>query len=1120
MNRALTRCLLGTVLLVTLSASARSVRPVTKGDASSAPIAFSDPDGQELTLDELSVKAAVHGMLSLTELELRFRNPQSRRIEGRFTCVLPAGAAISRFAKEVNGQLMEGEVVERLKANQVYDAILHEMRDPALLEQDQGNRFSARIFPIEANATVRLVLSYSRLLPLTDGVRTYTLPLRGLPTVGRFRFHGIFSPLPGETATASSQKLKGLAGARVANVQTLDLDELNLTPEHDVELSWRPAAGAPNVQVLTAGDFVLTAFRSPGNGPRAAAVQRPWVFFVDTSASGAEGMVPRAAALEAVLAALPANDEVELIAFDQEIEPLGKSTAALWAKRVRPALEKRGFLGGTDLQAALTRLARIASERPETRFVLVSDGVATLGKTSAADLISAVATLKAPLSALVLGSRQDEATLRALVASRGRIVTVPLSEGMAASAADAARRLALPVGMTLRVADPSAEWAFPHVVSDVQAGSEVVLLSKRRPGAVPRGQLLQGEKVLLSVTGAVPLPTGAFEPLLQREAYRAYLEHLAEREATEKEPAVREALANEQVKVSVAQRVLIPRTTLLVLESEADYLRFGLDRRALAGVLTVGVTGVERLDRKTAITRGDSIARSEPNRSWKGDVKDQRPADESELKQKKEATKSLAAAKPASPMQAHERRAGEERRQNETNDDKHARVEDRDEPVVLGSVDSAGVAGGVDGGVEGGVAGGVPGGVSGGVTGGVSGGRRNAGRAADNVPPPPPGRAPEPGAAPREASGSRNQAATGLAESPRPVTRSVTGPGPVPGPAWTVPFTVPAADVDRLQREVDANPRLRSAYNALSEALLVNQDWKRLRDLMRRWQPFDPENPHVYECLGEAALKLGYRSEATRAFGSLVEIAPGKVELLQRAGLLLFRAGATRLAEAPLRKALELRPDRVNAYRHLALVLWQEGRLDEAAQVLERARKQTFPGWYGNAQRVVAEELAYVYRAILEKSPSRDGEIRERARQSGANLEITDALRVTLAWETDANDVDLHVVDPRGEECFYSHRGTGTGLSLYEDITRGFGPEVIRTQALTPGTYSIGVNYFSSGPMGVSRGVLVVMRPGAGKDALQIVPFRLVEGGRDMRLLARVEAAQASAARKTVKIAR
>src|SRR5437588_11351219 len=49
-----------------------------------APISLADSDGQELTVEDLSVRTAVHGMLSLTEIEIRFRNPKSRRIEGRF----------------------------------------------------------------------------------------------------------------------------------------------------------------------------------------------------------------------------------------------------------------------------------------------------------------------------------------------------------------------------------------------------------------------------------------------------------------------------------------------------------------------------------------------------------------------------------------------------------------------------------------------------------------------------------------------------------------------------------------------------------------------------------------------------------------------------------------------------------------------------------------------------------------------------------------------------------------------------------------------------------------------------------------------------------------------------
>jgi hypothetical protein len=167
---------------------------------------------------------------------------------------------------------------------------------------------------------------------------------------------------------------------------------------------------------------------------------------------------------------------------------------------------------------------------------------------------------------------------------------------------------------------------------------------------------------------------------------------------------------------------------------------------------------------------------------------------------------------------------------------------------------------------------------------------------------------------------------------------------------------------------------------------------------------------------------------------------------------------------------------------------------------LESALRNEFPGWYGNVQRVMREELGYIYRAWMKHEPEKREQIAARARERNISLERRDALRITLAWETDANDVDLHVVDPNGEECYYGHQSTRSGLELYEDITQGLGPEVIRSGRVKPGTYHVGVRYFAAGPMGVSRGLVVVMRD----DDIEVHPFRLVQGGGDIRYVTRV----------------
>jgi len=968
------------------------------------PFSLSDPDGQELILEELNVHSAIHGMLSLTELEFRFRNPKARRVEGRFNCVLPPDAAISRFAKEVNGQLMEGEVVERLRANQVYEQFLHQMRDPALLEQDQGNRFSARIFPIESNASVRILLSYSALLPMRNGVRTYNLPLRGLPKVNKLTFRALVQTLPGEsssTTTASDSLTHSTA-------DVITMEKHDFVPQHDINLTWKPAENAPTTHLLRAGDFYIRSFR-PEMRSSVTDAPHDWLLYVDTSASSAEGAAHRIKALQTMLAALPAGDTVRIEAFDQEITTLGSGTAAEMSRKIEPLLRARLFLGGTDLAALLRHIGKQAKGHPDRAIIIASDLVATLGATERHDLDEAARAIppRTVLHALILGSREDAAVAKALTAGRGRVIRVPFSESLEARAKEAAADVRRPLGISLDMSDAFAEWVYPSHTDDVQMGDEVIATGKLRAG-----ETIPGDSTVLSST--------TFGPLLEREGWRANLAYLADREAAESSETVRQALATQQVKISIEQRVVIPRTTLLVLESEWDYQRFGLDRRALAQILTVGATGIERLDRPTtalpARVATDVIKSLPPSR----DLRQGAPS-------------------PAPPPVSQ------------------VFVEDavQEAPKMMAEM-------------TGGMA-----------ANGAAGFSAEFGRNPAPVtaaPPPPP--APRPVPAPREER------------------RRDTG--------WAKKYVAPKKDtIDQLQAKLDAEPSNRELYNQLSEALAASGDWSTLRKLALAWQPYDPENPQVYEVLGLADENLGNMAEAARANASIIEVAPAKTELLQRAGLLLLRDGRGSLAEAPLRHALEVRPDRVNGYRHLALLLWREGRLEEAARVLESATRQKFPQWYGDAQRVVREELGYIYRAIVAKDPSKRTEIEERAHEYAVDLARRDALRVTLAWETDANDVDLHVVDPKGEECFYGHRATKTGLALYEDITQGLGPEVIRTEKLVDGKYDIGVRYFSAGPMGVSRGIVIVMR---GDDDVEITPFRLVEGGGEIRYVTTVEA--------------
>src|SRR5262249_2440705 len=102
-----------------------------------------DPDGQEakLSLRKYHVDGHVEDGLRPPTTDQPYSNHEDARLEGTFYFPLPPDASLSRLAMYVDGKLMEGGMVERDYARQVYENILYQQRDPALLEWVDGSTF-------------------------------------------------------------------------------------------------------------------------------------------------------------------------------------------------------------------------------------------------------------------------------------------------------------------------------------------------------------------------------------------------------------------------------------------------------------------------------------------------------------------------------------------------------------------------------------------------------------------------------------------------------------------------------------------------------------------------------------------------------------------------------------------------------------------------------------------------------------------------------------------------------------------------------------------------------------------------------------------------------------------
>ncbi len=142
------------------------------------PFARAGAPAMSLGISRQAVRVVIRDGVAETEVDQTFSNPGDRAMEGWYWFTLPSEASVTSFALETDGVLVEGEVTERKEAAAKYTAAVHTGNDPALLEWVDGRSYRARVFPIPANGTRRIVLRYSEILPLIEGKQRYVYPLR------------------------------------------------------------------------------------------------------------------------------------------------------------------------------------------------------------------------------------------------------------------------------------------------------------------------------------------------------------------------------------------------------------------------------------------------------------------------------------------------------------------------------------------------------------------------------------------------------------------------------------------------------------------------------------------------------------------------------------------------------------------------------------------------------------------------------------------------------------------------------------------------------------------------------------------------------------------------------
>ncbi|QEG20555.1 hypothetical protein [Mariniblastus fucicola] len=223
-----------------------------------------------------------------------------------------------------------------------------------------------------------------------------------------------------------------------------------------------------------------------------------------------------------------------------------------------------------------------------------------------------------------------------------------------------------------------------------------------------------------------------------------------------------------------------------------------------------------------------------------------------------------------------------------------------------------------------------------------------------------------------------------------------------------------------------------------------------------------------YDAISAEANRRAVKSvdDSIKVYSSLVERNPGDIIVARDVAFTAMELERPATAFHLLRRVAQARPFQGNIYPAIGQCLAQLGKGDMAIVYYEIAMNGTFQRQGNEFKQIVATEYIHLLRQIV--SGKVESSVKDfaaaRLQTLGKHLPFGTAdVVITMMWNQDQTDVDLHVVEPSGEECFYKHNRTKSGGAITSDITTGFGPEMYFNANAPRGKYQLKAKFFGSG---------------------------------------------------------
>ena len=346
------------------------------------------------------VNVKINGNIAETFIDQEFHNPSDVMLEGYYIFPIPKNAVIKNFSMEINGKMVAAELLDANKARQIYEDIVRQIKDPALLEYTGQGIFKVRIFPIEPRSNKKVSISYREILDSDNGIYEYVYPLNTEK----------FSAKPVKSVSVkvdlkTNNKIKTIYSPThsidVAHKDNknavVSFEEENTKPDIDFKLYYSTNNDDVGLSLLTYktgnddGYFFLTA--SPSfivNNNQIDSKDITFVLDVSGSMVG-DKMKQAKQALLYCINNLNKDDGFDIIRFSTEAYALFGRTEPASESNIKKAekfIKELNAVGGTNIEEALNLALKEKRNADRTRIIVfMTDGKPTIGETNDESLI-------------------------------------------------------------------------------------------------------------------------------------------------------------------------------------------------------------------------------------------------------------------------------------------------------------------------------------------------------------------------------------------------------------------------------------------------------------------------------------------------------------------------------------------------------------------------------------------------------------------------------------------------------------------------------------------------------------------------------------------------------------